>query len=226
MGCFRQWAHVASSLGRHVLRLPVVVLSGRFEQCPANKSTEHHYRCEPGQSVGDVSRRGSIPDALRKGLGPQHALAPECGCHRYRLRHQEHDGLAVESQLTKTGWVELAFVGQLSWDRERSFVGAPTIESRRVHSWKLHRGNCETDRRHIFNLSGVAEVPQFSNSTLRHVASGWRVAPIFKILSGGYLSIVTSSDIALTGILNSSGGSTDRPADRLGQRVNRLVSNA
>ena len=87
------------------------------------------------------------------------------------------------------------------------------------------RGNCETDRRHIFNLSGVAEVPQFSNSTLRHVASGWRVAPIFKILSGGYLSIVTSSDIALTGILNSSGGSTDRPADRLGQRVNRLLSN-
>ena len=60
---------------------------------------------------------------------------------------------------------------------------------------------------------------------MRHVASAWRVAPIFKILSEGYLSIVTSSDIALTGILNSSGGSTDRPADRLGQRVNRLLSN-
>jgi hypothetical protein len=64
----------------------------------------------------------------------------------------------------------------------------------------MDRGNCDADRRHVFNLSAVAETPQFSNSTLRAVASAWRVSPIFKILSGGYVNIVTSSDIALTGI--------------------------
>ncbi len=62
------------------------------------------------------------------------------------------------------------------------------------------RGNCDADRRHVFNLSGVAETPRFANSTLRVLGSGWRVSPIFKILSGGFMNITTSSDIALTAI--------------------------
>jgi hypothetical protein len=75
----------------------------------------------------------------------------------------------------------------------------------------LDRGNCEADRRHIFSSSAVAETPRLSNSTLRAVGSAWRISPIFKILSGGYLNIITSSDIALTGIAN--------------QRVNRMLPN-
>ena len=74
------------------------------------------------------------------------------------------------------------------------------------------RGNCTssaTDRRHIFNLSAVAETPQFTNKMLRAVGSNWRLSPIFKMLSGGYLSITTSSDIALSGIGN--------------QRVNQIL---
>jgi hypothetical protein len=68
---------------------------------------------------------------------------------------------------------------------------------------RYDRGNCTTsatDRRHLFNLSGVAETPQFSNRTLRVVASRWRLSPIFKLLSGGYLSMSTSSDVALNGM--------------------------
>src|SRR2546425_2347540 len=66
----------------------------------------------------------------------------------------------------------------------------------------LDRGNCESDRRQVFNLSAVAETPRFSDSTLRAAASNWRISPIFKILSGGYVTIITSSDIALTAIAN------------------------
>src|SRR2546430_12073783 len=39
------------------------------------------------------------------------------------------------------------------------------------------RGNCTiaaTDRRHVFNVSGVIATPQFSNPTLRAIGSGWR----------------------------------------------------
>jgi carboxypeptidase family protein len=70
-------------------------------------------------------------------------------------------------------------------------------------SRRFDRGNCTTagtDRRHVFNLSGVAETPRFSNTTLRAVASGWRFSPIFKVLSGEYMSITTSQDRALNGI--------------------------
>jgi hypothetical protein len=79
---------------------------------------------------------------------------------------------------------------------------------------RFDRGNCTssaTDRRHLFNLSAVVETPQFSSAGLRAVASGWRLSPILRTLSGGYLSITTSSDIALTGI-----GS---------QRVNQVLAN-
>jgi hypothetical protein len=65
------------------------------------------------------------------------------------------------------------------------------------------RGNCSasaTDRRHVFNLSAVAETPQFSNSGLRTVLSGWRVSPLVRISSGPYLTATTSSDIALNSI--------------------------
>ncbi len=75
------------------------------------------------------------------------------------------------------------------------------------------RGNCTTsavDRRHIFNLSGVAETPQFSNSTLRAVASGWRLSPIFRVLSGEYLAVTTNQDRSLTGAFGL-------------QRVNQLM---
>jgi hypothetical protein len=68
------------------------------------------------------------------------------------------------------------------------------------------RGNCTTgvggatDRRHLFNLSAVAKTPQFSNRTLRILGSGWRFAPIFKILSGDFMSVTTTQDRALSSI--------------------------
>jgi hypothetical protein len=65
------------------------------------------------------------------------------------------------------------------------------------------RGNCTSasaDRRHIFNLSAVAETPQFANRGLHAVASGWRFSPIFKILSGSYLTVTTTQDRALNGM--------------------------
>jgi hypothetical protein len=76
------------------------------------------------------------------------------------------------------------------------------------------RGNCTiagTDRRHLFNLSAVAETPRFSNPALRAVGSGWRLSPIFKILSGGFLTVTTSQDRALNAVGN--------------QRVNQLQLN-
>ena len=75
------------------------------------------------------------------------------------------------------------------------------------------RGNCTiaaTDRHNILNLSAVAETPQFSNPTLRAAASGWRFSPIFKLLSGEYLTMTTSQDRALNSIS--------------GQRVNQTLA--
>ena len=71
---------------------------------------------------------------------------------------------------------------------------------------RFDRGNCTTgvggatDRRHLFNLSALVETPQFSSRALRIVGSGWRLSPIFKILSGEFLSVTTSQDRTLSSI--------------------------
>ena len=85
------------------------------------------------------------------------------------------------------------------------------------------RGNCfvaATDRRHLFNLSAVAETPRLSNPTLRALGSGWRFSPIFKILSGAYMSITTNQDRALS-------GNTSQRVDQVLPNVygNKSVSN-
>src|SRR5207249_10659601 len=58
------------------------------------------------------------------------------------------------------------------------------------------------------NLSAVAVTPRFSKPVLRTIASGWSSSPIFKILSGSYLSVTTNQDRVLNGVTN--------------QRVNQL----
>ena len=70
------------------------------------------------------------------------------------------------------------------------------------------RGNCASqqingtfgaDRRQILNLTLIAESPRFANRALRTVASGWRLAPIFRAYSGGFVSITAGTDRALSG---------------------------
>ena len=76
-----------------------------------------------------------------------------------------------------------------------NFQGYTNPDNRR-----FDRGNCTlgtTDRRHLFNLSAVAETPRFSNSMLSTVGSGWRLSTIFKVLSGDHLSVTTNQDRAL-----------------------------
>jgi hypothetical protein len=75
------------------------------------------------------------------------------------------------------------------------------------------RGNCDSDRRHIFNLTAAFETPRFSNRTLQAVATGWKVAPILRIQSGPYLTATTSQDIALNSM--SSGGAQERARSRI-----------
>jgi hypothetical protein len=61
-----------------------------------------------------------------------------------------------------------------------------------------NRGNCELDRRHNFNMSTVYETPQFSNTALRILGTGWRVSGIVRVLSGAALNVALGTDQALT----------------------------
>jgi hypothetical protein len=62
------------------------------------------------------------------------------------------------------------------------------------------RGNCDSDRRHVVNITAVAMTPRFSNTLVRTIGSGWQVAGIYKFTSGTPISIQDGSDRELTGI--------------------------
>ena len=64
------------------------------------------------------------------------------------------------------------------------------------------KGPCSWDRRHIFNLSGVAQMPRFANNTLRRFASGWQVAAIIRYQSSSPLAIVDATDNLANGVAN------------------------
>jgi Carboxypeptidase regulatory-like domain len=64
------------------------------------------------------------------------------------------------------------------------------------------RGNCTADRRHVFNWTAVAELPQFANRTLHAVASGWSLSGIYRLSSGQPITVISGSDRALTGVNN------------------------
>jgi hypothetical protein len=73
---------------------------------------------------------------------------------------------------------------------------------------RANRGNCELDRRHNFNMSTVYETPQFSNTTLRVLAGGWRISGIVRALSGSYLTVSSGLD-------NAFSGTTDQRPDQM-----------
>jgi carboxypeptidase family protein len=62
------------------------------------------------------------------------------------------------------------------------------------------RGDCNGDRRQIFNLTSVAQTPQFANPTLRKVASSWTLSGIYRRSSGSPLNILAGTDRALNGV--------------------------
>jgi hypothetical protein len=70
----------------------------------------------------------------------------------------------------------------------------PAIPNPYVGDRDRGRGNCLTDQREIFNLTAVLESPRFSNTALRHIASGWKLAPLYRHRTGTYLNIVAGAN--------------------------------
>jgi hypothetical protein len=59
---------------------------------------------------------------------------------------------------------------------------------------------CDSDRRHVVNVSIVARTPQFANDTMRVLFSDWQIAPLVRWQSGNWTSVTTGVDNAFTGM--------------------------
>ena len=80
-----------------------------------------------------------------------------------------------------------------------SLINPPTdAEAQKV--FDEDKGRCSAWRKHIFNLTASIESPRLNNATARLLASGWRLAGVFRAQSGNPLTITAGADRALTGI--------------------------
>jgi hypothetical protein len=82
------------------------------------------------------------------------------------------------------------------------------------------RGNCGTDRRNVFNLTALAQTPQFSNNKLKMLLTGWHLSGIYRVSSGDPLDVTGGVDRALNGVTVGGANSAGR------QRPNQLMANA
>lgn len=62
--------------------------------------------------------------------------------------------------------------------------------------------NCDSDRRHVANVSLILNAPQFKQRMTNVFAGGWGLSTIFTARSGGYFTVTTGVDNALSGIGN------------------------
>jgi len=207
------WLVSASYLGNHTIHLwsiqpfnPAIYIPGgpctingvNYNPCSAPGNTDQRRKLvlenqKAGQYYGGIVRIDSGGTSSYNGL-------------LLSVQRRAARGVTISSNYTWSHCIT-------DWQNELGPISA-TDGYLDTNNRRSGRGNCTvagSDRRQVFNLSGVAETPQFSNHTLRLLGSGWRLSPIFKILSGGYVTITTSQDRALNGVGN--------------QRVNQLMLN-
>ena len=75
----------------------------------------------------------------------------------------------------------------------------PQPPSFNPHGLQASYGNCDSQRRHVANISLILHAPKFQQHLLDSVAGNWEWSTIFTTTSGSYGSVTTSSDVALNG---------------------------
>jgi hypothetical protein len=73
-----------------------------------------------------------------------------------------------------------------------------------IDNRRLDRGNCAQDRRHLLNVTAVAQTPQFRNGTLRTIGTGWTMSAIYAYRSGAPLYVNSGLDNSLTGFTTTN----------------------
>jgi hypothetical protein len=150
---------------------------------------------ETGQYVGSVS------DVTSSGNANYHGLL-------LNLRKRAAQGVTLNANYT---WSHCIAPFQ---DSANGGTGlSPTDQNIFPGDRDRGRGNCSADRRHVTNLSAVAETPQFANRTLRILGSGWRLATIYSYQTGQYLHITAGSGLDMA---RSGTNVNNQPAQYLG----------
>jgi hypothetical protein len=124
-----------------------------------------------------------------------------------------YHGLVLSVQHRRTNG--LTIQGNYTWshcigDLEEAQLGIPA-QYEYPGMRKYYRGNCNQDRRQLFNLSTVYETRGIGNKTMRSLTGGWRVSGIVRAITGSYMTITSGIDTSLTNALGGDRASQIAP---------------
>lgn len=208
------WLVSASYLGSHTIHMlgseqlnPATFFPGVADASGICSTQGFSITTTPGAACStfantNARRRLNLIDAQRTGQFVQNLVEIQSG------GNATYNGMLVE--VRKRAAKGITFGSNYTWSHcigayqanEAGDTGAnPDLPQPFPGNRDRGRGNCLSDVRHVLNLTSVLETPQFGNKTLRYLASGWRLSPIYRYRTGGYLNIVAggTQDFARNG---------------------------
>ncbi|MBV9155479.1 MAG: TonB-dependent receptor [Acidobacteriaceae bacterium] len=113
----------------------------------------------------------------------------------------EYDGLLLTAQKRLSS--HFSALANWTWshcisDPETTELTGPTYVNPANRA--QDRANCDSDVRHVVNLSFIAMSPKFGNHFVGTIFGDWRLSTIFRAHTGNFSTVTTGVDNALTGI--------------------------
>lgn len=180
---FGSWLATASYLGNHSSHLwRATELNYAVYSPGATTATTNARRFLVLRNPAYGAAYGTIGQLDDTGVANYHGMLLSA---QRRLR----GGLSVLSNYT---------LSKCESDPATTELTGPTIVD--PNNPDLDYSACDSDRRHVLNLSAVAYVPEFKNKTMNAIFSGWQIAPLVRWQSGSPFSVTTGVDNALSGV--------------------------
>jgi hypothetical protein len=110
------------------------------------------------------------------------------------LQHRLSQGFSLLSNYT---WSHCTDLGEGGQDITNNFSNP--------YNPRMDFGNCGQDRRHLLNISAVAQIPKIGNNLAERIFGGWSTSVIYTAATGAPFNVADGSDISLTGV------NSDRP---------------
>jgi hypothetical protein len=171
-----------------------------------------------GQIVGPVVTTGCAPTAInctaaanlqaRRVLSLQNGVTNPAGQfvsnmdQWYPYGTQLYNGMVASLQKRLSHGVSASANWTLSHciGNFQGFNSKPDQTATNPTNPLFDRGECDSDRRHLVNMTMVAQAPKFSNRVLGTVVTGWQLAGIYSFRSGAPFAVQDGTDQELSGI--------------------------
>ena len=187
------WLVSATYMGSKVSHLLISVPINYAVFTPVNGAAPSAANSDARRLLGILNPTGA------GGTGPTGFFGPTMQWNAGGDQHYNALLLSVQRRFSRNvsmnaNWTHSHCIGQLlgyNTKADQTILDPTNINE---------KGNCDSDRPNVVNLTAVIETPKFASHALNLIASGWKWSGIYRFTSGPPLMIQDGTDAALSAI--------------------------